>query len=150
MVFCCTMINSTQDEKVHIRIQRRIRKVFTHRGRKNNNSKDIHSIACSFPSTYEHIGRRSQIKGEVLDVSSIIILDTINERSSGGRLWLGLTHCWFGLHNVLATCSILLPGNRNRSTKELQWSPKKKTSLCVWKCSVMSNILPAEMWPGPD
>lgn len=131
--FSFLMRNSTWRQKVHIRIQIRVMQTFTHGGRKDYNSKDIHSIACSFPSTYEHIRRWSQVKSEVLDVSSIIILDTIDECSPCGGLWLGLAHRWLGFHNVLATCSILFPGNRNKSSKF-----KSQKSQCVCKRCVIS------------
>lgn len=93
----------------------KMRTALTHSGRKYNNSKDIHSIACSFTGTYEHIRGRSQVKGEVLNVTSIIVLDTIDKCSPGVGLWQGLTHHWFGLHNVVTTRSILLSRNRNRT-----------------------------------
>lgn len=104
-------------QRLLYRIQIMIIQVFTHGGWENNNSKDIHSIACSFPSAYEHIRGWSQVKRKVLNVSSIIVLDTVDEHSPWRGLRLGLTHRWLGFHNVLATCSILLPGNRKRKTE---------------------------------
>lgn len=128
-IFISDIWSQSVHDKIHMEVSNMF---FTHCGRKNNNPKDIHSIACSFPCAYEHIRGRSQVKGEVLDVSAIIVLDTVDERSPRGGLWLGLTHRWLGFHNELATCSILLPGNRNRNRKRL----KKKLSLCVCKCHI--------------
>lgn len=91
---------------------------FTHGGRKYNNSEDVHSVTRPFTSAYEHIRRWRQIEGEVLDVSSVIVLDPVDERSPRGGL--RLTHCWFGLHNVLATCSILLPIKKTKTKKQKQ------------------------------
>lgn len=130
------MINSTNEAKRHATKLGEEYEVCTHGGWKDNNSQDIHSIACSFPSAYEHIRRWRQVQGKVLDVCSIIILDTVDKRSPCAGLWLCLTHRRLGFHNVLATCSILLAGNRNKSWKDLHLGSKKKLSLCVWKCCV--------------
>lgn len=116
---------------------------FTHGGRKYNNSEDVHSVTRPFTSAYEHIRRWRQIEGEVLDVSSVIVLDPVDERSPRGGL--RLTHCWFGLHNVLATCSILLPikekKQKTEADKRCIQFPFKSCRLCVWTCCVMSHLL---------
>lgn len=121
---------------------------FTHGGWKNNNSKDIHSITCSFSCLYENIRGRSQVKSKVLDVSSVVILNTVDECPPCGGLWLGLTHCRSGLHYVIAACSILLP--RNRKSCSDKRSPTKCKPLYLKLQFVSSEVIPAEMWPGPD
>lgn len=90
-----------------------IKMIFTHCGWKDDNSKYVHSITCSWPRANEDIWGRRQVKGKVLDVCPVIILDTVDERSPCGGLWLALTHSRLGLHNGLATSSILSPGKRS-------------------------------------
>lgn len=78
----------------------------THSRWEDDDAEDVHAFTGARKRSEDHIGRRRQVKGEVLDVCAIIILDSINEVSFGGLLDV-LTDGGSRLHDRDAFCAIL-------------------------------------------
>lgn len=127
----------------------------THRGGEDDDTEDVHPVTCSFPSADDYIRGRSQIQGKVLNVSAIVVLDSVDELPSGGRLGLGLAHCRLGFHAVFNASSILLRTGQGamEDNKNSHWCylhVNKQNACQTLELSVLSPLLlPAEMWPGP-
>lgn len=68
----------------------------THGSGKNNNPQHIHAFAGTRWCFHNNIRWRREIKGEVLDVGAIVILDAIDVDPTRGGLIQELSHRWFG------------------------------------------------------
>lgn len=79
----------------------------THRGGEDDDPEDVHPVTSSLPGADHYVRGRSQIQGKVLDVSAVVVLDSVDELPPGGGLGLGLAHGGLGFHAVFNASSIL-------------------------------------------
>lgn len=79
----------------------------THSSWEDHDTQDVHAFTGARKRSEDHIGRWRQVKGEVLDVCAILILDSINEDPFGGGLLYVLTDGGFRLHDRDAFRAIL-------------------------------------------
>jgi len=95
--------------------------VLTHGGGEDYDPQDVHSIAGAWPGFHQHVGGWGQVQRKVLDVGSIVALDTVDEGPSGAGLREALAHRGrYRFHRDLGTCLILSssPGETNKQTNK--------------------------------
>ena len=59
----------------------------THGGGEDHYPEDVHAVAVPRPGAHQQVWGRGQVQGKVLDVGTVVVLDTVDEGPPRAGLW---------------------------------------------------------------